>query len=234
MPSLHNFRDAAESASMTPERLYRSAAPMGDVVDSDTVVHDSGVRVVIDLRDDSERALAAPSWQHDALRVIHVPVFENRLRDIRFNGLAELYSIMIHDHASALARAFIAVAENAGGGVLVHCTAGKDRTGVVIALVQSVVGVDRTVILDGYTRSQQLLGDDYLADLFRNIDPELLPGGAAHRAVSSPPELLSELLDGIIARHGSVEGFLTAHGVADEHFDHVREAYAIAEQVPAV
>jgi hypothetical protein len=59
MPSLHNFRDAAESASMTPERLYRSAAPMGDVVDSDTVVHDSGVRVVIDLRDTQRAELAA-------------------------------------------------------------------------------------------------------------------------------------------------------------------------------
>lgn len=98
--------------------------------------------------------------------------------------------------------------------VLVHCTAGKDRTGIVVALALSAVGVDRSLVVADYARSQDYLDGVWLKGMLALIarhgvdeTPELrmLLGG-------SPPEVLEGVLDLIDERHGSVRQYLLAGG----------------------
>ena len=232
MKYLHNFRDAGglriksteprERRVLKTGVLYRSAAPMRESEKADRFVRELGIELVIDLRDDGERAVTTPAWVGSGARVATIPIFDNQLQNIQFANLADLYAIMLANHARALALAFTILADFAGRQTLVHCTAGKDRTGVLIALVQEVVGVPRADVLAHFALSQQVLGDEFLRDLFRSIDPANLPGVAAHRAISSPPELLDGLLRSIDEDHGGAEAFLQENGVSPDSIDRLR------------
>lgn len=225
---LHNLRavgglPTASGDWVRGDLIWRSAAPLSRrLLASETVVG-LGVTKIIDLRDERERTSTPHAWEHATLNVCPLPVFEDRLHTLRFTDLAELYKIMIDTSGSALARAFTEIAAEASTGVLLHCTAGKDRTGVLSALVLDVLGVERSLVLDDFAQSQKLLGAEYLADLFADIDADKLPGIAAHKATSSPPELLAGAFDLIELSHGSSSAYLRAHGVTEASIAQLRE-----------
>ena len=168
-------------------------------------------------------------WTDEAadLEVHHTPVFGDGLADIRFADLAELYAIMIEHHSAAVVAAIDRIASAESSPVLVHCTAGKDRTGVVVGVLLEVLGAERDDILGDYERSQMLLNDAYLADLFAGVNLASLPGGAAHRATASPRVLLDTALDDIASRYGSAEGLLVAHGMSRQRIARMREALVV-------
>ncbi|WP_261164096.1 tyrosine-protein phosphatase [Microbacterium sp. Marseille-Q6965] len=215
---LHNLRDVgglrARDGVVTTGRLYRSAAPLRDDPGIGDMVRALGIGTVVDLRDPRERELSPAVWARAGLHVREVPVFGGRLASIRFDTLGELYEVMIERHIAAVVAAVEAVA-SAPGPVLVHCTAGKDRTGVVTALILEALGVAREDVLADFARSEEVLGEAYLRDLFAGVDMSRLPGGAAHRAVSSPPHLLRGALERIDARHGGAEALLREHAASD-------------------
>lgn len=235
VPHLHNLRDIggppAGEGVVRRGRIFRSAAPLRDLPDIASGVAALGISHILDLRDTREREMSPRVWQSAALEVHHIPVFGDALGEIRFSGLAELYAIMIEHHAAAVARAAGHIVANGDTPALIHCTAGKDRTGVVVGVLLEVLGVDRAEILADYERSQTLLGDDYLADLFAGVDLASLPGGAAHRATSSPRALLDAALDDISARYGSAEGLLLTHGIAPERIARLRDEMIVPTSV---
>ncbi len=222
---LHNLRDvggvAVGDSVVRRGVLYRSAAPLRESAELVGDLQALGVRSVLDLRDDGERALSPEVWAGSGLTVRHVPVFENHLRDTVFSDLAELYDIIIERHGEALAEAFTALAHSEPP-TLVHCTAGKDRTGLLVGLALSAVGVADEGVLADYGLSERMLGDDYLNDLFSGVSIDALPGGAAHRAVSSPPELLAAALRQVRGVHGSVRDFFVDHGVSPADLELLR------------
>ncbi|WP_104178350.1 tyrosine-protein phosphatase [Cryobacterium sp. Y50] len=224
---LHNFRDAGTmntpAGNLRPGRLMRSAAPLGLLTDIQDFLSAQGIQVIIDLRDEGERVHAP--WTGYTGTILSMPVFADELQTLQFDSLEQLYEIMLHRFAPSLVSAVGAVANNSDVPILVHCTAGKDRTGVVVALVHEVLGLDRGAVLAHYALSQDRLGEDYLRDLFRGIDPTDLPGSAAHRAISSPPALLSGLLDAVDREYGSVEQMVLTHGLTREQLAHLRGAY---------
>jgi protein-tyrosine phosphatase len=226
---LHNFRDAGTPPSSHGElrtgMLLRSAAPLGVPADMPEFLSAQGIEVIIDLRDEGEQ-LYAP-WNEPAVRVISMPVFAGKLKTLQFDSLEQLYTIMLDRFTPSLVAAVGAIADNSDVPVLVHCTAGKDRTGVVVALVQEVLGVERGAVLEHYALSQEMLGESYLRDLFGGVDPLELPGVAAHRAVSSPPTLLESLLVAIDVAHGDVESMLLSHGLTSAQLTRLREAYIV-------
>lgn len=229
---LHNFRPVgglptADGGVVRADLVWRSAAPLSQRQPASEAVVGLGVATILDLRDARERASTPGAWQHPSLSARAMPVFEDRLHEIRFADLAELYAVMIDDSGAALARAFSAIAAGAERGVLIHCTAGKDRTGVLSALVLDVLGVARTLVLDDFAQSQQRLGAEYLADLFADVDAENLPGMAAHRATASPPELLQGAFDRIERTWGGSAEYLGAHGVDDDALTHLRKAMLV-------
>ena len=125
------------------------------------------------------------------------------------------------DHFRARVGAVVrAVAEAPEGGVLVHCFAGKDRTGIVAALALALAGVPRETIAADYA-----LSDSYLQPLY----DELLavvddPAERERRALQyrSPPESILAVLDHLDARYGGVAAYLRAAGVTNEQLERIR------------
>jgi protein-tyrosine phosphatase len=117
---------------------------------------------------------------------------------------------------------------NARGATLVHCAAGKDRTGVMVALALDAAGVDRGMIVDDYLATGQRI-DAIIARLMRSptYRPEL-EGHAPqdHAPVPGTIERVLELLDD---RFGGSGAWLSAHGLSDTELERLRHKIVLAE-----
>lgn len=103
-----------------------------------------------------------------------------------------------------------------GGAVLVHCAAGKDRTGLVVAMAMEIAGVARAAVVADYARTSERIerivarlasSATYASDM-RTADPY-------HHAAR--PESMARVLQRLDEHHGGVAGWLGEHGFgADE------------------
>lgn len=174
-----------------------------------------GVRVVIDLRDDFEASVMPDDLEGLDVETMRLPVFEGSGASQGMAGvsLEALYEKILGQHADVVVAALREVSVGSDG-VLVHCTAGKDRTGIVVALALLAVGVDRQIVLADYARSEANLGGEWLEGMLGLIaqhgvheTPELrvLMGG-------SPPEALDAALRSAEEKHGSITQYLLDSG----------------------
>lgn len=144
-----NFRDVATaSALLRSDVVWRSDAPMS--VDSPEGLTAWPPSVVLDLRDAHEGGAGHP-LEH-LTRVESIPVLADA-SPAQMQGmvdLTDLYRLMlVGNGAKGIVRVTEVVAAS-DGPVLVHCTAGKDRTGVAVALMLTLVGVERDAVIGDY------------------------------------------------------------------------------------
>ncbi|WP_061962536.1 tyrosine-protein phosphatase [Demequina flava] len=229
LPGIFNLRDVGgyptTTGSIRWRALLRSDAPAR--VGETGVKHlaDAGVTRVVDLRSDDERLKSPSDYAGSGIVEIHVPVHSDAAPKVAGTGaqmLATVYELMVDESGLALVEALRGIAE-AGpeGAALVHCTAGKDRTGVVIAMALELAGVDREIVLDDYTLSQEYLAGEWAAQMRTAIAAQFpgLPEDIDDLLVASPRELLAATLDRVEAAHGSVRDYLIAHGMTAAEID---------------
>ncbi|MGR6999613.1 tyrosine-protein phosphatase [Yinghuangia aomiensis] len=140
-----------------------------------------------------------------------------------------LYLAMAERGRDAFARALELLVGDAAGPTLVHCTAGKDRTGVLVALLMSAVGVDRAAIVADYAATRI-----HIDEMFRRIDaianqPRLKPGTPAAAALrDAAPESMEAFLDAVLERYGSAGEFFVKAGARPEWLEIWRERFVAA------
>ena len=109
--------------------------------------------------------------------------------------------------------------------ILTHCTAGKDRTGVLCALVLSLCGVPDDAVAHEYSLTDLGLGhrrDEFVGNLTRS-GPLQGNRAAAERMVSSRPEAMLGTLALIRQEYGGVEEFVRGRcGLSDEEIEGIR------------
>lgn len=219
--ALANLRDVAVSSdALKPGILLRSDAPASG--DAPPVEAWWPPATVIDLRDQREKAEAHPLGGQAV--VLDHPLF-TRLHPVTSGAsqwparLAEVYVQMLADPlAPRLVAATTAIAR-AQAPVLVHCTAGKDRTGVTVAVALRLVGVSDEQIISDYA----LTGPAMPGVMARmKVTVRKAAGGTALAAVpshvrSAAPEEMAEFLAALDGHDGGPAGWFTSHGgeVAD-------------------
>lgn len=135
--------------------------------------------------------------------------------------LAEDYQGMLHRFGAQIAAVVTTVARSDDGGVLVHCAAGKDRTGLIVALLLGALGVAPEVVAEDYG----LTAESLRAEEDRWLEDG--PGDRAERAatlerVRARPEVMLEVLGHIDERYGGITAYLAQTGVASEDVDRLR------------
>lgn len=122
-------------------------------------------------------------------------------------------------------RQFEIFAASASQPVLVHCTAGKDRTGVTTAFLLSVLGVDRAWIEADYLLTNQDVPRQ--ADFMERVIglPEGMDREALIRVAGVPETAMGEFLEGLHERWGGPVEYLRGVGVPDTALASVREAF---------
>lgn len=195
------------------------------------LVGDLGVRAVVDLRTEVEVELEGPGplVGEERVEIRHRSLmpeagartdlavdgalpwqgrrFEN---DRGESGAVQAYLSYLLDRPESVVGALRDIA-HAEGGVVVHCAAGKDRTGMVCALALEMVGVKRAAVIADYLATGERLepllarlraSPTYAADLEGRPTASHLPRAAT----------MTRVLELVDERHGGVAGWLAAHG----------------------
>ena len=104
------------------------------------------------------------------------------------------------------------VIANSKDGVLYHCSAGKDRTGVISALILSLVGVNKEEILEDYFISW--------GNIKRLVD-ELIRKNPDFVVFENRKEYIDDFLNMLLAKYGSVRGYLMDIGLTKEEIERI-------------
>jgi hypothetical protein len=160
---------------------------------------DYGIRTVLDLRSPGECADDVPDDPRFAYVRVPLSDFDRPERgepEDKAEALRLWYAEHLEHNGAGIAAAIGAVAD-AEGGVLVHCLGGKDRTGIVSALLLRLRGASLEEIEDDYVRSE--------ASLRRIFD-----------VINAPAGVIGPVLAAVEEAHGSVREYLLSAGVTPE------------------
>jgi protein-tyrosine phosphatase len=222
VPGTFNFRDAggypASGGVVRTGKLFRSDGLHSLGADGRATLVELGIETVIDLRDDFEVKAMPDDIAGLNLDVVRLPVFEGSgaSQGVIGKSLVDLYQLIVTEHADTLVAALRAIAHSGDTPVLVHCTAGKDRTGIVIALALLAVGVDRDTVIADYARSEANLSGEWLDRMIAEISSHGVPETPALRGLlsGSPPEALCATIDLLEQAHGTVRKYLLDSGIS--------------------
>ena len=136
---------------------------------------------------------------------------------------ARRYEEMLDDGSAALAAALEVLADPAAYPAVFHCAAGKDRTGVLAAVVLGLLDVDDDTIAEDYGLSRAAM-DSLVAWMRENV-PEALDAMTDQPAafLDAPPRAMLEVLGVVRDRYGSMAGYVEAIGVAPDVVAALRE-----------
>jgi protein-tyrosine phosphatase len=227
-----NFRDLggypADAGMRTRWRRLFRADGLGDLTEGDLeVMRALGIRTVIDLRSGDE--LERGRYDTDAHRVTfhHFPIIEKlpdaEEFDRRPGLLGSQYQEMLRDAGDAFLGVLQVLAAPDALPAVFHCTAGKDRTGVLSALVLSLLGVDEDTVVADYAlsgaamvrlRAKLIVKYPDSRDVIENID----------EVFSAEPAQMQALLDHLGNEYGSVGAYLRRLGAGDELIAALRAA----------
>ena len=186
-----------------------------------------GVTTVIDLRSPDE-ILRSPSpfaaGDGGGVRYLHRPLVDDRdMRNIgESDDMLARYLTIVDHRPSAFRDVFEAVAE-ADAGVVFHCFAGKDRTGLVAAMLLELAGVARDDIAEDFAATDLQLAAQYEAWI-AEADPDRR--AAFREELRCPPERILGVLDHIDRGWGGVASYLVAAGVGGAAIDRLMKRLA--------
>ncbi|MEJ7764003.1 MAG: tyrosine-protein phosphatase [Acidimicrobiales bacterium] len=176
-----------------------------------------GWRTVIDLRTTGE--VDAGSFAAEGVVVVNLPILRATwgIPDAPVTDpvafLSSHYLQMLDEGAAAIAASFAILSSPVRLPAVFHCSAGKDRTGVLAALVLSVLGVPDEVVAADYHLSGPAV--ERLVAWLSAAKPDLSEemSRQPRSLLSCPPEAMHAFLTALRSRFGSIEGYLTGIGV---------------------
>jgi protein-tyrosine phosphatase len=229
LEAVHNFRDLGgyktADGRVTLWRTLFRADGLYRLTPTDVVTLEPlGLQTVIDLRSDTELDERG-RFPVDAHPVVfhHLPIVDTTWADLDRptyerdeDFLIWAYQEMLSVGAPRFAKAFDALAEPGALPAVFHCAAGKDRTGLLAALLLGSLGVSHDDIVADYELTVEGMAR------FRAWADREWPEWAA-RMASMPkafgaalPEAMREIIDELSAQHGSIRNYVRSIGVSDE------------------
>lgn len=236
IPGTLNFRDVGgyqvEGGGTVARRtLFRSdALHMVDQAGSGMLAG-FDLKTVVDLRTIEELLIAQSplaDFADRGTRTIHLSLAGPDFSELP-PDLDGVYSFFVHRRAHAIAAAIKHLARPGALPGLVHCTAGKDRTGIVIAFTLAAVGVPDQIIAADYALSGMYLVPGQTAVIGQISAAPGLDEQVTRMLIASPPELMTRALARARQQEGSIAGYLTSNGLTDADLAALRAALVTAE-----
>ena len=200
------------------------------------------LRTVIDLRDDHEREIMPNRLEGVDAEVVIVAMGVGTLAlepgaDLdmwRRGELGSFFEMLARTRGPQIATAVSALARPGALPALVHCTAGKDRTGIVIALTLSSLGVADHDIVEDFALSATYLDADFAART-RLAMAGTERGGeqtSDRLFLAAEPTWIAGALAYVRAHHGDAAAYLATHGVDPAAFAALRAALVTSAGTP--
>jgi len=187
-----------------------------------------GVTTIIDLRRDEElRSQPNPFHGHPAVAYHNVSLFDalDPKRMAEGDVLLDLYRRALSNRPQAFARVFTLIAEAPDGVVLFHCTAGKDRTGLIAALILSLAGVETPLVLEDYALTARMI-EPMIEEIITHAVARGADVESFRLLLACEARTMAGALAHIVEEHGSVERYLAAIGLPGETIARLRKRIA--------
>jgi len=202
-------------------------------------LEDMGLKTVIDLRTNKEHDQSPTVWQGDnPPRFFHFPVGDAKnewftaqrkmMKRNRFTEeqslahMVEGYRMIADEGTSSYQQLMEVVLDESNWPVLIHCNAGKDRSGVAVALILEALGVERETIMDEYLLTNEISRIEdkavFLSKQSKNSSrgnrySKGTPASAWLPIVGVRAEMLEAFYASVDEEYGSIDAFLTELGV---------------------
>ncbi|MFN3254391.1 MAG: tyrosine-protein phosphatase [Ilumatobacter sp.] len=217
---LSNFRGlgghvTSDGRTLKSGLVYRSDALCFVTENDRAVLRDIlQIQTIVDLRTSMEHERMGRYDLADVGEVVHLPVLDGALiRENAHNGsldLPSMYQAIVFDHADEIAAVLTLLSDPDRLPAVISCTAGKDRTGIIVATLLAVLDVPDEAILADYEQSTAglaMLRDRIITRLVGDDLARIPPA-----AFAVEPAALAEVLQDIRTRHGTITNYLIAAG----------------------
>jgi protein tyrosine/serine phosphatase len=188
-------------------------------------VLNDGVTTVIDLRFVQELEKDPnPFATRDDMNYLHLPLMSTAQTDamaiIRATTTQEAYRATLEGFQSNIAAILNGIAESSAGRVVLHCSAGKDRTGLVTALALSALGVSKHDIVRDYALTDVFLQASYDQELAQISDLE--EREKTTEDLHTKPEYILDTLEFFEQAYGSTRTYLQNCGVRSDMLEKLK------------
>ena len=191
------------------DHFFRTASLENATENDKKVLVDHDVKLDIDLRSYVEALRAPDALAEDPrFHYVRISLFGASFFDWLISRRGDMYVGALAKHSQNFRQVFHQLASEKKGAVLYHCAEGKDRTGLITAMLLSLAGVDHAAIVHNYAVSAHYLNPtasdrDALAEANR----------------SSPPSAIEEFLKALNDQYGGARAYLLGIGVSEEDVD---------------
>lgn len=228
LPGTFNSRDIgglpADGGIVRRGLLVRSDAPVALGSVDRSVLRELAPTTAIDLREPVERELDRSDLDGLVTHVRELPVLGEGF-DIRTAvTLEEVYRLLLETRGAELTEAVRALAEPGALPAIVYCSAGKDRTGIVVALTLAALGVPEEEIVSDYARSEQNMSGRFRSAIEARARAAGISEQELAAKVGAPPALMRRSLAWLREHHGGAVGYLRAHGMTANEMTTLRDA----------
>jgi protein-tyrosine phosphatase len=181
------------------------------------------LRTVIDLRTHGEAEIAPSALDAVGAQTLHIPILGRDLERLPA-VLGDIYQYIVDECGPAIGTAIKRLCAPDALPALIHCSADKDRTGIVVALVLASIGVPDDIIAADYALSGRYLDARTTAATGQVKASSGLGDQLTAGLMGSPPELILQVLARARRHWGSVDGYLMQHGLHASDLETLRAA----------
>lgn len=203
-------------------KKFVRAAGIHELTDADKkILIDYNIKTIIDLRSRHEIAKNPDPTLASDIKYYNIPIGNVSLSKAKKHGLklgliSTFYLLVAMQSKKYLKKVFDTfLKRHQYGGILFHCTAGKDRTGIISVLLLSISNVSESIVLEDYAESYEHnlpILDRIKAETPYNVDEDFF---------RSDLEFMKKFIDYIKENHGSIKGFFEYLGYSSKKIDEI-------------
>ena len=223
-----NFRDAGgypvESGGVTRWRtLFRSDSPHRLSEADRGFLIASGLRTAVDLRQASELTEAPNVFAADTqVTFCHLPLLSDAPPMPQgLPALVDIYRAILDERGGQVRAALSVLSAPKALPAVINCTAGKDRTGLIVALILGLAGVSEETIVADYALSGACLAGAFSDEARQRAEDQ---GFSYDLLTQCDPDFMRETLEHLRKRYGGIESYVRASGLGDQEIDRLRRS----------
>lgn len=206
-------------------RLFRADAPIRLPAAGAQRLRELGLATIIDLREPIERAhdpVDTLGMEGEWGSLLELPLFAGAIDLRELRDLDSLYRDVIESCGERFVAIFDEIARPAATPALMHCSAGKDRTGLVAALLLDALGAPLEEIVADYAATAKQMSGPAIEEVEQRALRAGIPEQHLAQALGSPPEVIEATLEHVGKRYGGGAAYLLAHGAKPDAIDELR------------
>ena len=192
-------------------------------------LYQEGLRLVIDLRTHKEiQDRPNPFEKFPGVRFLNLPLFDDLAPIFMLNNkaskespLVDFYLTALHNQHDAIRAVMSEISNTDDGAILFNCTAGKDRTGIVAALLLGLVGVSNEDIMYDYALTAELI-PDLVKQLLAESKERGVDTKKHSQMLESPADVIKLTLVDLEKKYGSVSNYFKTIGLEQTLISNLR------------